>query len=894
MPEPRDPSARSQIACDGCRRRKVKCDSAERGTGKSCSKCEASDIECKFTYTRKKRRPNLAPKSRKYGADAVQVLVGNIVTSLDDYSIPQDPESVREMLISLAKYARSLELRINHSAQSGSSKNTESLALSGDSISPESSNKISPHSAVSDISDKEDSEDEQLLENLETLSIGPQERHFGRSSNYLFLHSAMVINGETKTRKPVEYESKPEMWSTDIWKWVPEPETPLYTFPEENLLWDLIQIYFDQISPFFFPLLHKPTFERAVSSGLHLMDHNFGATVLAVCALASRHSDDSRNYINPTDFEQLLGWKWFRQIRLLRPSFVDTVSLYELQLYCLSFSYLSSTTIADTLWPLIGLGIRFSQERGIHRAKSGPRTPENELWVRAFWCLIGLDIIQGITLGRPPVTTPNDFDVDQISECDDMYWDYSSGDLFVQPPGKPSFSSFGVYCNKLLQIAGSIQRTIYAVKRPDLDQFGCKNTHGVSNVEWNQRQVIKHDSALNEWFDSLPEHLRWDPHRVDPIFFQQTVTLHHMFYFVQMTLHKKFVMRIAKPLNNLSDSGSSPESGTASSFSTTNKYLSSMEMRMSFPSLAVCANAARCTVNISQAHHQRRLHPLPWTLMTLFNAASVLLVALWRSKHSSGYGSAASRKEWADLQKCFSLLSSYENRHQAAGRLVDKFFALVKAEDLDSIPDHPHQKSGVKRSRPDESDSDLDWPAAAQSYGFIQQQAHIGSNASTATANRSQNFWKSGNDVEVPNTTRNDPLPTNRDSSLLESRPAQLEIWSVPTQSAGTSAIGAPDGINTMASGGMFGLPPASGNALSSIVSNQTRPLDISEVKNGLYDEFHRYVGNGTLPTTFNATEVSSNGDTAIQQLMNTPELEDWNTFMQNVDDALFEVGLGR
>ncbi|KAJ4481097.1 fungal-specific transcription factor domain-containing protein [Lentinula aciculospora] len=518
---------------------------------------------------------------------------------------------------------------MNHSTRLGSSTGTGStLVLSGDSVSPESSHKISPESGlISDTSDKEDSEDDQLLDDFKTLSIGPEERHFGRSSNYLFLHSSMEINGKTAPRKPVQYELKPEMWATDIVK----PETPSYTFPKDDLLWDLTKIYFDQISPYSFPLLHRPTFERAISSGLHLIDHNFGATVLAVCALASRHSDDPRNHIHDSDFEQLIGWKWFRQIRLFRPRFVDTVTLYELQLYCLTFSYLSSTTIADACWVLVGIGIRYAHERGVHRAKPGPRTPDNELWVRAFWCLIGLDIIQGITFGRPPATTPNDFDVGQLAECDDEFWECSSGESFVQPTGKPSMLSFGVYYNRLLQIAGSIQRTIFA----------CNHSHGGSNIEWNQQQVIKHDSALNEWLDSLPEHLRWDPHRVNAVFFSQTVVLHHTFYFVQMTLHKKFVMRIA-----------------------------SLEMKMSFPSLAVCANAARCTVNISQAHHQRGLHPLPWTLMTLFNAASVLLVALWRSKHSSGSGSAASRKEWADLQKCFVLLTSYENRHQAAGRIV--------------------------------------------------------------------------------------------------------------------------------------------------------------------------------------------------------------------------------
>ncbi|KAF8824416.1 hypothetical protein HHX47_DHR8000398 [Lentinula edodes] len=802
------------------------------------------------------------------------------------------------MLISMAKYARSLELRINHSTQATSSMTSNStLVVSADSVSPESSTKISSESGlVSGSSDKEDSEGEQLMENFKTLSIGPQQRHFGRSSTYMFLYGSMEINGKVKSHMPLEYDLKPELWATDIWKWVPEPEEPHYTFPDDDLLWDLIKIYFEQISPYSFPLLHKPTFERAVTSGHHLSDHNFGATVLAVCSLASRHSDDPRNYINAMDYEQLIGWKWFRQIRLVRPSFVDTVSLYELQLYCLAFSYLSSTTIADALWPLIGLGIRFSQERGVHRAKPGPRTPENELWVRAFWCLIGLDIIQGITFGRPPATTPNDFDVDQPAECDDEYWECSSGEQFIQPPGKPSMLSFGVHYNELLQIAGSIQRTIYAVKRPDSNQFACKHPHEQSSIEWNQRQVIKHDSALNQWLDSLPEHLRWDPHRVNPVFFSQTVILHHTFYFVQMTLHKKFVMRITQPLNYSSDSGSSPESNTTSNTSSTHKSSAYLEMRMSFPSLAVCANAARCTVNISQAHHQRGLHPLPWTLMTLPHAASVLLVALWRSKHSTGSGSAASRKELADLQRCFALLISYEKRHQAAGRIVDKFAALLRAEGLDSIPDPPHP-SGMKRSRPDDLEPDLDWPTAAQSHDIVPQNGFTNRDLRTL-GNRvgvpapSWNSIPLNHEPGVSNliTTLHD-IPSTEPPSTL----AGLEIWADPPQSSGSNAstTGSPNGnltINAMASSGIYGVGVTpSANALAPhVVQNQTRPLDANEVKNGLYDD------NGGLPTTFNVAGIDPNSETGIEQLMNTPDLEDWNTFMRNVDEALFEVGLGR
>ncbi|KAF9074634.1 fungal-specific transcription factor domain-containing protein [Rhodocollybia butyracea] len=876
-------STRKSQACDACRARKIKCEAPM--PGQPCSGCRSAELECKFTYTRKKRRPNLAPRSRNYGVDTAQVLVDNIISSLDEYSIPQDPDSVREMLISLAKYARSLEIRINRSSKLGSTADLP-LVIRDSSGSPHCRNKLtSPNpGTLSETSDKEES-DEDLLQDFRTLSIGTQERHFGRSSNYLFLHSAMEYRGDQMAAKgndpykqQIEVVMRPEMWVTDIWKWAPEPPTPTYTFPPNDLLFVLIDIYFHEISPYYFPLLHRPTFERSVLAGHHLADSNFGAVVLAVCALASRHSDDPRNKINPTDYEQLAGWKWFRQIQLVRPSFVDTTSIHELQLYCLACSFLSSTTVADACWPLVGLGLRLAQERGIHRSKPGkPRTPESEQWLRAFWCLNGLDILIGSSLGRPLATTANDFDVDQIAECDDEYWDSSTA-AFVQPPAKPSALSFGVYLNKLLQIAASIQRTIYAVKRPNSDEFTSKAANKGA-IEWNQRQVIKHDSALNEWLDSLPENLRWDPHRGDAVFFSQSVMLHTTFYFVQTTLHKKFVMKVAKPLNAASNSGSSPESATSTNTASSkaHKTFESLEMRMSFPSLAVCANAARCSVNISQAHHRRGLPPLGSLYLNLLaNTAGILLVALWRSKHSTGAGSAASRKEHSDLQKCFAILTSYERRNQSSGRIVDKFSALAKSEELDTVPEPPHPS---RKRRSDDAELDTDtpssWSASPSSLSSgslgIPSQAMLQDFGATGTITSGSQSASTNTTLPSFDDARTQPVGSAHSSNLM---------WSSPE----FGMIASPNGtLGEISAHDVFGVEPVPVLAFDpEAIRNQTRPLENSELRNGLFDELYQFPEN-------------SNGTNAIGfNFDDNIDLDDWTLFMRNVDDALFEVGVGR
>ncbi|KAF5392078.1 hypothetical protein D9757_003315 [Collybiopsis confluens] len=950
--ESRDAGSRSSLACDACRRRKIKCDSTERAPGKPCSKCEAADLECKFTYTRKKRRPNLAPKSRKYGIETAQILVEHIVSALEEYSIPQDSESVREILISLAKYARSLEQRLNQSSQSNKSGSTTDSTLV---LSPESNKQRSP-----ELDDEEDDSEEEVQDiavDFKNLSLGGTERHFGRSSNYLFLHTAIEYRPEHPSNQKNYMVIRPEMWSTEIWKWVPEYKPPVYTFPENDLLRDLIDIFFEEISPYTLPLLHRPTFENAVASGLHLSDQFFGATVLAVCALAARNSNDPRNLIEVTEYEQLAGWKWLRQIQLVRPSFEITTSVYELQLYCLATFYLSSTTISDSSFPLIGLGIRLAHERGAHRARrpGQAQTKESELWVRAFWCLVGLDIMGGLTFGRPPMTTPNDFDVEPIAECDDEEW--TSLTPFVQPAGKPSKTSFGVYYHRLMQIAGSIQRSIYAVRRADSDSSVSKPMHGTgaSSIEWNQREVMKHDSALNEWLGSLPLHLRWDPHRTDSIFLGQTVILHSTFYWVQITLHKKFVMRIAPAAPGISSISSSdsaisspeapemfagtcgvdtcaqPESSRASrsrsrdrnstsNINSKNRTLASLEMRMSFPSLAVCTNAARCSVNIAQAYHQRDLHPIPDILPLLGNTASVLMVSLWRSKHSStSMGAAPSRREWGDLLKTFAIMAGYERRHQWAGRLIDKFMALAKAEGLDGPMEAPPHSHGLKRNRPDDGgDLDLgvvnlgrdttsltDWmststiipPPPSLLQSRLPSTLSSLSQTSVPSLSTSTSTW-----TPFYPTSTTFGLPSS--SSASASHPSSSALLSstgfaasILDSSGGSlhTGEGSSSISNMRLNGGLFGDgPDISSFGGSASQQGHTRPIDSSDLGNGIFDEMADVYQLAGEASSLNVVGSSDAGGGNHNNSFGHIDLEDWNMFMRNVDDALFEAGLGR
>lgn len=110
---------------------------------------------------------------------------------------------------------------------------------------------------------------------------------------------------------------------------------------------DLVDRYFSDLN-IFMPLLHRPTFENAIKDGEHLREPVFGATVLAVCALGSKYSDDPRVFFDGTDSPHSRGWKWFNQIDLLAKILYIPPSLYELQLHSVRcFFFLSLRFTSD-------------------------------------------------------------------------------------------------------------------------------------------------------------------------------------------------------------------------------------------------------------------------------------------------------------------------------------------------------------------------------------------------------------------------------------------------------------------------------------------------------------------------------------------------------------------
>ncbi|KAJ7447160.1 fungal-specific transcription factor domain-containing protein [Mycena latifolia] len=640
---------RLQGSCDACRKKKVRCDSAEMPENK-CTNCITSNIECTHAYARLKAGEN--PPAAPVPITAQQH-VANILSATTVYIPSTD---LHQVLIQVARYARSLEEKL--------------AALQPQTIVPKSRSPM-PSSMEEDSPSLEalvDDDDQAPIRDPLGGLIPDAKRDslfYGKSSSVQFIKSAIKhIHGNTSIVVGVQ---RPEFWTTQPWEKL-VIETPHHIFPENDLLKSLIKIYFEQINPII-GILHFPSFRQSVTEGLHFRDQHFGAVVLAVCSLASRTSDDPRVLLDGVNSEHSCGWKWFRQVRPLRTSFSPYPSLHQLQLICLSVLYLAGTSHPEECWILAGLGLRFAQGAGAHHRSGYSRMEpvEAELYKRIFYMLVATDIILGSFKGRPCITHSVDFDLDPPINCDEEYWGIPNA---VQPRGKPSTSAFLVAYVPLMTIFGCIQRAVYPV----------------NGQPPSSETIAELDSELNKWVDALPEHLRWDPNQENPVFLHQSAALYASYYHALILIHRPFI----------------PAPGKESMANT------------NFPSLAICANAARSCGHVLdvQTRRGRGLLYHPQIMTVLFDSAIVLLINVWAVVGKSRTPERYSRAT-ADVQNCVRVLRLYERRWRVAGRKCDIISAMLNigkyTSDAPSLKRPRDMEEGATTS-PDVSEVSLDSP----------------------------------------------------------------------------------------------------------------------------------------------------------------------------------------
>ncbi|KAG5732686.1 Activator of stress genes 1 [Termitomyces sp. T112] len=664
-----------QRACDVCRRKKIRCDGVQI-PGHQCTNCTDYGLECTYVESAKKRGPpKLYIERLENRVKKLQELIGKI-----------SPEALEQLdnspTVSLQISARNPPIP-QWSPYDPTPRRFIRHLGSGNSPVP-----------VSD----DDEPASFLMDDFDRMHISLGDfRYLGKSSGIMLIKLALemkrVYMGDGVAVPREQDVKQPYINPLPV----TPMQTPIFKFPDPDLIATLIDLYFKNMNRYL-PLLHRPTFERAVDSGLQYSNTSFAATLLLVCAVAAKYSDDPRVMDEPKEPGGTLdplssGWKWFRQVPLVKTAPLSLPNLYDLQFYALIGEFLQASSVPQACWTVVGIGIRIAQDVGAHRRKPGKiHTTESELWNRAFWVLVCMDRLFSSSLGRPCSIQDEDFDIDMPVECDDEYWEHPDPKLRWQQPTPEKTPSVMVYFSwyiKLNHILAFLLRTVYAINKSRI-------LYGFVGQQWEEHIVSELDSALNSWMLKLPDHLRWDPTRLDEVFFNQSASLYCFYQHIQILVHRPFIPTPQKP----------------------NKALS-------FPSLAICTNAARaCSTALDIQRRRFGLAPPPLTTAA-FSAGVVLLLSIWGGRRSGL--PMDFDKEMVDVKKCMDVLALAEVRWYLAGRLSDILHELTSVGDMPLPQRESHSPPAIlKRERKKDADDDDDEyvpKSAARSGRRVNKQA---------------------------------------------------------------------------------------------------------------------------------------------------------------------------
>ncbi|KAI0666880.1 fungal-specific transcription factor domain-containing protein [Trametes maxima] len=730
-----------QRACDYCRRKKIKCD-GPRMPNKRCSKCISRNAECTYIEPFNKPRypdgyvENLEKRLQKL-EDVLTKLNPDpdLLKSLENE--PPDapsPKGAPATATPPPRTSRSPPIKVPQLA-----------------ISP--SSPASTHEDEADLSDEDVVMQREAVEGLSKLAIhAPGFRYHGKSSGWMFIQATAGFKqeyirgtGPTPIRERGYYKGVPKQYELQPWLEQPftEETIPPGDFPPEDLLESLVNHYF-RFHNDHTPLLHEPTFRQNIKDRMHLRVSGFGTIVLLVCALGSRHSDDPRVLLSPSAPYQSAGWKWYQRADSMHKSLLAPVKLYDLQICVLMTLYMYTTTVPHCSWTIVGLGIRKALDVGAHRKtmyKSQPNV-NDELWRRAFWALLAIDLTASYGLGRPMGIHEEEYDLPPPTEVDDEYWLSDDPEKeFKQPPDKPSKIAYWNCYIRLAKIIGYASRTIFSLRKSREQLVN-------GDEQWEERVVAELDSELNKWADTVPEHLRWDPNRENELFLEQSATLHGSYYQVQVSVHRMFITTRRGSVHSLA-------------------------------SLIICTNAARSCVQIMEQLRRRVGTPFGRNAGPLFMSGLVLLMSMWGQRRTGRHAGADRDQEY--IEKCIEMLGQLERENNVAERLKDmlrNFLSVDPPARVQGPAPGSSAESGTSPSS-DQYSGRSDSKRAAKEPLWPQQSP---TSASPSASPSSQHTYSSPSALpSPPQEPTYRPAPSSTHSAAFElATPTQSSYRAVP------------------------------------------------------------------------------------------------------------------
>ncbi|EIN10686.1 hypothetical protein PUNSTDRAFT_119596 [Punctularia strigosozonata HHB-11173 SS5] len=602
-------------ACEGCRRKKIKCDGVEP----VCAQCSSSNSQCTWLQTKDR-----AALSRHY----VQELEARLMHMESLFN------QITPVLEQMGHSPASLGLPTDPTSGSSLPSLPEDRSAGTD----EDMNgglETSPALSEPTVKTEDDSIDVSESFGQLTLDEHGHMRWIGGSSTMSLIQWFKAQTSSPLTRvSPMDDDPRaPGPSANKLYfpasvlfgkvRALPGPEEVEY--PERDLADKLVDAYFSRLH-YLLPVIDKPSFiskytylmENTRNIALHQSETAFISLVFAVFACAARLVDDPRLSTSGDQEDGGMGMVYYERAQILHYISHATIQVTHVQCFILMSSFLCSVNCLPQAWLLIGQAVRTAQDLGLHRS---PRrllcSPiEKETRRKIWWGVYTLDRMLAVALGRPLGVDDGDLDVELPVDIDDEQLpEYFAGALISKD--RPSLMAGFVALTTLYKIAGRVLRQVYGIDK-------CRD-----NLEPDQRQELQRtvdalDKELTRWCDELPPVFKSNPINERDVSMGAVLCSHY--YSILTTLHRNFLpVRREQPTN--------PRS-----------------VAKAVSSARACIRLAPSIRNVVPLSHH-----LAFFIQHLFSSAVIILLYAMHT-----HGTAGANVAMEEARSCLGALQSWE------------------------------------------------------------------------------------------------------------------------------------------------------------------------------------------------------------------------------------------
>ncbi|TIA87132.1 hypothetical protein E3P81_04047 [Wallemia ichthyophaga] len=637
--EKRNKKSKITRACDGCRKKKIKCN-ADITYPNKCSNCK--NMECIYT--------NKGFHSPSY--------VSDLETKLAD-----SEGVIEEYRRLLDKYAPPEVL----AAETDTAKRKRNFSIP----SPSAQMHMHIHTEASDMNDgiyvdetTESCRKEGCL--LKTLGDGKtvhnhpgkQKRFFGKGSIRGIIERLSTYTGFSPTG--LLSGKRPHFWQEDLL--IDGLDYLPVHMLSPDLVESLVGLYFEKVNSTL-PLLDRTRFFAEIAYRRH--DRNFETLLMTVLAIGSQYSNDPRVMIEG-QHQFLAGFRYYSvaKSKMIDP-YMDVATIEDIQALILLQIYVPKSIHSRSGWMIHGTTVLLAHDIGLHSRFVDTDLPpqDQELRKRAYWSLYLLDRVQASTFGRQPLIKDNEISLDLPdnelgdgeSECCVLYFN-----MLIK--------LYNIH-GQILQTIVSIVLTLLSGNELTTQQYKLRKTSDGDELLMSLTDIASLNSKLNKWLNEIPQMLKDGKNEVpkklahgsngkDEYVYQLYSNLQLAFHIIQIGLYKTFLPN--------------PRSQSTSSFR--------------YTSLVICATSARSIISIYRDMLLERKMQHLWVDATVawgsFSATLILIISACEGLRNNDLDPSV----FGFIQSGIQILRVREEREVLNGRAVDMIMQILKTSNLPMDP----------------------------------------------------------------------------------------------------------------------------------------------------------------------------------------------------------------